>query len=47
MSAVLHLNLGQTLKTFYLMGGINAGDISSVVIVIDGTLLFSDDLSTW
>ena len=34
-------------KTFYLMGGIVAGDISSVVFIIDGTLLFSNDLSNW
>ena len=34
-------------KTFYVMGGINASDISSVVFLIDGTLLFSNDLSSW
>ena len=34
-------------KTFYLMGGITALDISSVVIVIDGTLQFSNDLNNW
>ena len=46
-SAVLHLNLCRTLKTFYVMGGIDASDISSVVFLIDGTLLFSNDLSSW
>ena len=34
-------------KTFYLMGGIVAPDISSVVFVIDGNLLFSNDLDNW
>ena len=34
-------------KTFYVMGGINASDISSVVFLIDGTLLFSNDLGSW
>ena len=34
-------------KTFYLMGGIVAPDISSVVFVIDGTLLFSNDINNW
>ena len=34
-------------KTFYVMGGVNASDISSVVFLIDGTLLFSNDLGSW
>ena len=34
-------------KTFYVMGGVNASDISSVVFRIDGTLLFSNDLGSW
>ena len=34
-------------KTFYMMGGIIAPDISSVVFVIDGTMLFSNDLRNW
>ena len=34
-------------KTFYLMGGIVAPDISSVVFIIDGTLLFSNDITNW
>ena len=34
-------------KTFYLMGGILVSDISSVVFIIDGTLLFSNDTRNW
>ena len=34
-------------KTFYLMGGILVPGISSVVFVIDGTLLFSNDTRNW
>ena len=29
------------------MGGINGTDIDSVVFMIDGTLLFSNDLDSW
>jgi len=34
-------------KTFKIMGGIEAWNLNSVTIQIDGTLLFSDDIKNW
>jgi len=34
-------------KTFHLMGGIQASQLSNVVVVLDGTLVFSDDMASW
>jgi len=34
-------------KTFSLIGGIQAKGLQNVKIIIDGTLLFSDDRETW
>ena len=34
-------------KTFKLMGGIEARNLNSVVVQIDGTLLFSNDIENW
>jgi len=33
--------------TFYTMGGVKAWDIQSVVIQLDGTLFFSDNMDDW
>ena len=33
--------------SFTLIGGISARDINNVTFLIDGTLLFSDDRTTW
>lgn len=34
-------------KTFHLMGGIQVTNLSSVVVQLDGTLSFSDDIEAW
>jgi pectate lyase len=34
-------------KTFYLMGGIKAKNLKSVTIQIDGTIIFSDEITLW
>ena len=34
-------------KTFKLMGGIMAAGLKSVVIKIEGTLVFSDNIDDW
>ena len=34
-------------KTFHLMGGIQAQNLTSIVIQIDGTLIYSNDLDEW
>lgn len=34
-------------KTFYLVGGIIANDLSDVVIHFDGSLIFTDNVDTW
>ena len=34
-------------KTFKMMGGIEARNLNSVTIQVDGTLLFSDDIKNW
>jgi hypothetical protein len=34
-------------QTYYLMGGIIVSNLTSVVIQIDGTIAFSDDIDNW
>jgi len=34
-------------KTFHLMGGIKAQDLKSIIIQIDGTLIFSNNIKEW